>query len=105
MIVETAQKAPFRADQVGSLLRPAAVVEARARLERGEIDAAGFRAVEDEAIVALIARQEEIGLRAPTDGECRRKVWSIDFFEPLVGVETYGIDRGTRFKEIGRAHV
>ena len=62
-------------------------------------------------IARLIARQEAIGLRAPTDGECRRRVWSIDFFEPLIGVEHYSVERGARFKgaapsrQIGRAHV
>ena len=91
-------RAPFRADQVGSLLRPKPVVEARERLERGEIGAEAFRAVEDAEIARLIARQEAIGLRAPTDGECRRRVWSIDFFEPLIGVEHYSVERGARFK-------
>jgi 5-methyltetrahydropteroyltriglutamate--homocysteine methyltransferase len=92
-------QAPFRADQVGSLLRPLAVVEARARLQRGEISAAEFREIEDAAIIGLIAKQESIGLKAPTDGECRRRVWSIDFFEPFIGMETFSVERGARFKE------
>jgi 5-methyltetrahydropteroyltriglutamate--homocysteine methyltransferase len=91
-------RGPFRADQVGSLLRPASVAEARGRLERGEISKVALREAEDAAIIELIAKQEAIGLRAPTDGECRRKVWSIDFFEPLEGVEVISIDRGARFK-------
>jgi 5-methyltetrahydropteroyltriglutamate--homocysteine methyltransferase len=92
------RRGPFRADQVGSLLRPASVVQARAALERGEIDEAALHQIEDRAVSDLIAKQEAIGLKAPTDGECRRKVWNIDFFEPFIGVETFSVDRGTRFK-------
>jgi 5-methyltetrahydropteroyltriglutamate--homocysteine methyltransferase len=91
-------RGPFRADQVGSLLRPASVVQAWAALERGEIDKAASLQIEDRAVSDLIAKQEAIGLKAPTDGECRRKVWSIDFFEPWNGLETISVDRGDRFK-------
>src|SRR5439155_11873658 len=63
---------PFRADQVGSLLRPAEIKEARARLERGEIDAGELRAVEDRCIRNAVARQESLGLEVVTDGEYRR---------------------------------
>jgi 5-methyltetrahydropteroyltriglutamate--homocysteine methyltransferase len=78
---------PYRADQVGSLLRPQALVDARARFKSGEIDAAQLRKHEDEAIRGAIARQESIGLKAVTDGEFRRDYWHIDFLRQLQGVE------------------
>jgi 5-methyltetrahydropteroyltriglutamate--homocysteine methyltransferase len=78
---------PYRADQVGSLLRPAALVEARARFKNGEIDAARLRKDEDDAISAAVARQESIGLQSVTDGEFRRDYWHIDFLRQLQGVE------------------
>ena len=80
---------PFRADQVGSLLRPAELTEARARTKRGELDATGLRAVEDRCIRAAIARQESIGLQAVTDGEFRRAWWHVDFLAGFDGVEGY----------------
>src|SRR3989475_5411094 len=70
---------PFRADQVGSLLRPLEIKEARARLERGEIDAGKLRAVEDRCIRDAVARQESLGLQVVTDGEYRRGWWNHDF--------------------------
>lgn len=82
-------KPPFRADQVGSLLRPPALVEARAKAKRGEIDAAALRDVEDRCIRAAIARQEDIGLQAVTDGEFRRDWWHVDFLAGFDGVEGY----------------
>ena len=60
---------PFRADHVGSLLRTAALKEARAKRERDEIDLDTFQAIEDEEIIKLIRKQEEIGLKSVTDGE------------------------------------
>ena len=89
---------PFRADHVGSLLRPEALKEARARHERGEIDAAALRAVEDREIARVIGRQEEIGLRGITDGEFRRAFWHIDFLEKLDGVESYVGERKIKFQ-------
>ena len=70
---------PFRADQVGSLVRPQSVVAARDEFESGKIDAAKLRAVEDAAIRAVVARQEEIGLQVVTDGEFRRNTYSDSF--------------------------
>ena len=70
---------PFRADHVGSLLRPAALKEAREKRARGEIDAAALTAIEDREIKALIARQEAVGLKSITDGEYRRASWQTDF--------------------------
>jgi methionine synthase II (cobalamin-independent) len=78
--------APFRADQVGSLLRPASLIEARRALRRGELDAAALREREDEAIRAVVARQEAVGLEAVTDGEFRREWWHLDFLKQLEGV-------------------
>ena len=72
---------PFRADHVGSLLRPAELKQARTRHESGEIGAEELRAVEDRTIEALIAKQAEVGLRSATDGELRRSMWHFDFLE------------------------
>src|SRR6185369_14538050 len=80
---------PFRADQVGSLLRPAELIEARAKAKRGEIDTSALRAVEDRCIRAAIAKQESIGLEAVTDGEFRRDWWHVDFLAGFEGVEGY----------------
>ena len=63
---------PFRADHVGSILRSAAIKDARARHEAGTLDNAGLKAVEDREIDAIVRTQEEIGLKLATDGEYRR---------------------------------
>lgn len=89
---------PFRADHVGSLLRPASLKEARARRELGEISADNLRAAENAAIERIIARQSEIGLRSATDGEFRRAMWHFDFLEHLDGVESFRSDHGIAFK-------
>jgi 5-methyltetrahydropteroyltriglutamate--homocysteine methyltransferase len=70
---------PFRADHVGSLLRPTALQEARAKWKAGKLPHDVLRQVEDASIAAAIAKQEEIGLRAATDGEYRRAYWHYDF--------------------------
>jgi 5-methyltetrahydropteroyltriglutamate--homocysteine methyltransferase len=80
-------KPPFRADHVGSLLRPAALKEARAKHAKGELNAAGLKAVEDREIERAIRKQEEVGLKLATDGEFRRSWWHFDFFRGLKGVE------------------
>ena len=90
-------KPPFRADMVGSLLRPAPLKEARARREKGEISAADLKAVEDREIEKIIRKQEEIGLRSTTDGEFRRSWWHFDFFRELDGCEFRHINHGIRF--------
>lgn len=79
-------KAPFRADQVGSLLRPAALTRARAEFAAGRIGAADLRLAQDQAIRAAVAKQEEIGLKGITDGEMRRDYWHLDFVRQLAGV-------------------
>ncbi|HEX3973984.1 MAG TPA: 5-methyltetrahydropteroyltriglutamate--homocysteine S-methyltransferase [Stellaceae bacterium] len=73
------QHPPFRADQVGSLVRPAAVVAARKEFDAGKIDAAKLRAAEDAGIRAAVAKQEELGLPVVTDGEFRRSTYSDSF--------------------------
>jgi 5-methyltetrahydropteroyltriglutamate--homocysteine methyltransferase len=90
-------KAPFRADHVGSLLRPAALKEARARHERGEITAAQLQEVENREIEKAIGKQEEVGLRLATDGEFRRSWWQFDFYKGLDGVELYSTGQGIAF--------
>src|SRR5262250_3446899 len=77
---------PFRAEHVGSLLRPAELREARARAKAGEISGAALAEVEDRVIRAAVARQESLGLRAVTDGEHRRDFWHLDFMAQLDGV-------------------
>jgi 5-methyltetrahydropteroyltriglutamate--homocysteine methyltransferase len=77
---------PFRADHVGSLLRPQRLLDARARRRLGEIDARQLRAVEDEAIREAIKMQVDVGLKSITDGEFRRDSWHIDFLEQFGNV-------------------
>jgi 5-methyltetrahydropteroyltriglutamate--homocysteine methyltransferase len=91
------QGAPFRADHVGSLLRPPALKDARARFARGEIDAATLALVEDREIARVIARQESIGLRGVTDGELRRSWWHLDFLWGLAGVAKHTTNAGVAF--------
>ncbi|MGC1523497.1 MAG: 5-methyltetrahydropteroyltriglutamate--homocysteine S-methyltransferase [Steroidobacteraceae bacterium] len=90
-------KPPFRADQVGSLLRPAPLAAARAQFKRGELSAATLRAVEDDSILGIVARQESIGLRSITDGELRRDYWHIDFLSQLDGVTITAMPNQSRF--------
>src|SRR3954453_5423030 len=70
---------PFRADHVGSLLRPENLLDARARYASGEIDAAELRGIEDDAIADVVRMQGDIGLRTATDGGFRRASWHMDF--------------------------
>ncbi len=77
---------PFRADQVGSLLRPAELAALRQRFKRGEVDAATLQTAEDLAITEAVRRQEALGLQSITDGEFRRDWWHLDFLAQLDGV-------------------
>jgi 5-methyltetrahydropteroyltriglutamate--homocysteine methyltransferase len=88
---------PFRADQVGSLLRPAALHQARAQRAKGEISAAQLTAIEDREIERVIRKQEELGLRGITDGEFRRSWWHLDFLWGLDGAEKYVMESGIAF--------
>ncbi len=88
---------PFRADHVGSLLRPAALTAARAEAAAGRLTAEELRASEDEAIREAVRRQEEVGLRAATDGELRRASWHMDFIYQLDGVSKQAGDMSVTF--------
>jgi methionine synthase II (cobalamin-independent) len=79
---------PFRADHVGSLLRPPELKEAREKAKRGELDAKKLRAAEDKCIRDVVKFQESVGLQGITDGEFRRDWWHIDFLRGFGGVET-----------------
>ena len=103
-------KPPFRADHVGSLLRTAALKDARAKREKNEITAEQLKAVEDREIDTIIRKQEEVGLHSITDGEFRRAFWNYDFLGKLPGAEAYVGERKIKFqgkqpRQIGRAHV
>jgi 5-methyltetrahydropteroyltriglutamate--homocysteine methyltransferase len=89
---------PFRADHVGSLLRPAALKEARARREAGEIGPDELKAVEDREIEKVIRKQEDLGLKSITDGEFRRAFWNYDFIGRLDGAEAYLGERKIAFQ-------
>ncbi len=93
-------KPPFRADHVGSLLRPAVLKEARAKFARAEIDAAALKAVEDREIERVIKKQEEVGLQSITDGEFRRSWWHLDFLWGLDGVDKHVMDQGVAFAAV-----
>src|ERR1700686_1811206 len=98
-------KPPFRADEVGSLLRSAPIKEARARRDQGAITADQLRAVEDREIEKIIGKQEEVGLKLATDGEFRRSWWHFDFFGMLDGVEIYELDHGIQFQGVQTKHL
>ena len=89
---------PFRADHVGSLLRPAEIRDARAHRAEGKLSEAELAAIEDAAIKRSIARQEDLGLEAATDGELRRAAWHLDFLGGLEGVEKGTASSGARFR-------
>ncbi len=80
-------RAPFRADHVGSLLRPPELLRARDDFAAGRITADDLRAVEDAAISELVRKQREVGLRDATDGELRRESWHMDFIYQLGGIK------------------
>ncbi|MFO1114781.1 MAG: 5-methyltetrahydropteroyltriglutamate--homocysteine S-methyltransferase [Beijerinckiaceae bacterium] len=88
---------PFRADQVGSLLRSAPLKEARDKRAKGQISAAELTAIEDVEIKKIIAKQEAIGLEGITDGEFRRSWWHYDFLWNLDGIEKVSVDQGIQF--------
>ena len=83
---EKLDRPPYRADHVGSLLRPARLLLAREERAAGRMSAEELRAVEDDAIAEVVRGQEEAGLRSATDGEFRRTSWHMDFIYQLGGV-------------------
>jgi len=99
MTTKTLIKAPFKADHVGSLLRPANLHEARTEFKEGIITAEQLREVETKEIKRIVDKQIEIGLKAVTDGEFRRSWWHLDFMEHFNGVEGYVPETGYKFKE------
>src|SRR2546422_3912863 len=96
--MSSAASPPFRADHVGSLLRPPELQGARVRAARGEIDRSALRAVEDASIRAAVSLQESVGLSSITDGEFRRDWWHIDFLRGFDGVETSTQSFGVKFE-------
>jgi len=97
----TVKQPPYRADQVGSLLRPESLAAMRARFKRGEVDCATLRSAEDAAVREVVRRQQQIGLTAVTDGELRRDWWHLDFLSQLDGV-TLKHHEGEKFKVAGQ---
>jgi 5-methyltetrahydropteroyltriglutamate--homocysteine methyltransferase len=93
-------KPPFRADHVGSLLRPAALKQAREQYAKGQIDAAALTAVEDREVKSVIGKQEASGLQSITDGEFRRSWWHLDFLWGLDGVERHVMNTGIAFAAV-----
>ncbi|MBV0912079.1 5-methyltetrahydropteroyltriglutamate--homocysteine S-methyltransferase [Anianabacter salinae] len=89
---------PFRADHVGSLLRPQSVIDARRKFHTEKsISAADLKAAEDAAIPEIIKMQEDVGLKAVTDGETRRSFWHYDFMGMLTGLDLDERDEGVQF--------
>jgi 5-methyltetrahydropteroyltriglutamate--homocysteine methyltransferase len=91
------KKPPFRADHVGSLLRPAALKKARDRRARGEITPAQLKEIEDREIERVVGKQQEVGLQSVTDGEFRRSWWHLDFLWGLDGIEKHVMSTGIAF--------
>ena len=97
-------KPPFRADEVGSLLRPQRIKEARAKFEKGEITADDLRKAEDMEIEKVVHRQASTGLKLATDGEFRRSWWHFDFLNHLTGCELFHPDQGIQFAGVQTRH-
>jgi 5-methyltetrahydropteroyltriglutamate--homocysteine methyltransferase len=92
MTVQTRLKPPFRAEHIGSFLRPQRLIEAARAHKAGTLDAAGFAKVQDDCVREIVAFQEGLGLRSITDGEFRRRGWSAGFID---SVEGFGLRDGT----------
>ncbi len=91
---------PYRADIVGSFLRPTAITEARHDHATGDLSTQALRAVEDDAIADLVQKQKDAGLQVATDGEFRRSWWHFDYFGLLDGVEIVELDHGIQFQGV-----
>jgi 5-methyltetrahydropteroyltriglutamate--homocysteine methyltransferase len=89
---------PFRADHVGSLLRPAGVLRAREQFAAGRVSAEELRAIEDEAIRGAVRMQRDVGLQSATDGEFRRASWHMDFIYGIDGIGKAEDDLKVRFR-------
>ena len=90
---------PFRADHVGSFLRPERLREARERFAAGRLPAAELHAIEDACIREVVRAQENVGLKGITDGEFRRTFFHVDFLERFEGVETHYGEFVARFRK------
>src|ERR1044072_354541 len=97
-------KPPFRADEVGSLLRPPRIKEARAKLEKGEISADELRKIEGSEIERGVHKQAPLGLKLATDGQFRRSWWHFDFLAKLTGCELFHPDTGIQFAGVQTRH-
>ncbi|MGE6369901.1 5-methyltetrahydropteroyltriglutamate--homocysteine S-methyltransferase [Planococcus kocurii] len=97
---KTVEKAPFKADHVGSLLRPESIHQARKDFKDGKINAEQLREVETIEIKRIVDKQIEVGLKAVTDGEFRRTFWHTDFMAHINGFEGYAPEKGYQFKNI-----
>ncbi len=97
-------KPPFRADEVGSLLRPQRIKEARVRLEKGEIAPEELRKIEDTEIEKVVHKQASVGLKLATDGEFRRSWWHFDFLARLIGCELFHPEAGIQFAGVETRH-
>ena len=85
--MDSVKKAPFRANHVGSLLRPPELRQARERYQKGEIGAAQLREIEDRCVRDAVKMQEDVGMHGITDGEFRRNLWHADFLSQFQGIE------------------
>ncbi|MCY8295104.1 5-methyltetrahydropteroyltriglutamate--homocysteine methyltransferase, partial [Bacillus inaquosorum] len=94
------KKPPFRADQVGSLLRSEPVKKARLQKAAGEITVEQLRQIENDEIIRIVEKQKETGLNVVTDGEFRRAWWHFDFLENLDGVEPFTPEQGIQFHNV-----
>lgn len=94
----TGSPPPFRADHVGSFLRPPRLIEARDRRAHGDLSAEALRQIEDECISEVVRNQEKVGLKGVTDGEFRRFMFHLDFLEQLDGVKVTEGDFLARFR-------
>lgn len=97
---KTAVKAPFKADHVGSLLRPESIHQARKDFKEGVITAEQLREIETTEIKRIVDKQIEVGLKAVTDGEFRRTFWHTDFMAGINGFEGYTPEHGYKFKNV-----
>ena len=98
MAENTVQRPPFRADHVGSLLRPPELLEARLKKKEGKLDTEGFKEVQQRCVREVVLRQQSLGLKVVTDGEFTRDWWHIDFLDALEGVDAVAGDAMVKFQ-------
>src|SRR5271154_5841382 len=96
--MNTSKRPPFRADQVGSLLRPPELQTARGRAKEGELPPGELAEIENQAIRDVVAMQEAAGLESITDGEFRRGFWHVDFLTGLDGIRSTQSQYAVKFR-------